>query len=110
LLLVVYQNNYSLPCALALANQKRIVGFALKSRSPAMYAIREFVDGGGLMSYGAAETDRYRRVAYYVERILKGAKPADLPVERRQSLTGDQCKDGEADRCDDPPASARPGE
>ena len=64
------------------ANQKRIVGFALKSRLPSMYAIREYVDAGGLMSYGADLADSYRRVAYFVDRILKGAKPADLPVEQ----------------------------
>jgi putative ABC transport system substrate-binding protein len=64
------------------ANQKRIVGLALKSRLPSMYNNREFVDAGGLMSYGADIADSYRRVAYYVDRILKGAKPADLPVER----------------------------
>jgi putative tryptophan/tyrosine transport system substrate-binding protein len=64
------------------ANQKRIVGFALKSRLPSVYTGREFVDAGGLMSYAADLTDTYRRVAYYVDRILKGAKPADLPVEQ----------------------------
>jgi putative ABC transport system substrate-binding protein len=64
------------------ANQKRIAGFALKSRLPSMYVRREFVDAGGLMSYGADIADSYRRVAYYVDRILKGAKPADLPVEQ----------------------------
>ena len=63
-------------------NQKRIVGFALKSRLPSMYGNRERVDAGGLMSYGADQADSYRRVAYYVDRILKGAKPADLPVEQ----------------------------
>jgi putative ABC transport system substrate-binding protein len=63
-------------------NQKRIVGFALKSRLPSMYYAREAVDSGALMSYAADETDRYRRIAYYVDRILKGAKPADLPVEQ----------------------------
>jgi putative ABC transport system substrate-binding protein len=64
------------------ANQKRIIGFALKSRLPSVYSYREGVDAGGLMSYGADLADSYRRVAYYVDRILKGAKPADLPVEQ----------------------------
>ena len=64
------------------ANRKRIADFALKSRLPSMYSIRESVDAGGLMSYGADLADSYRRVAYYVDRILKGAKPADLPVEQ----------------------------
>ena len=64
------------------ANEKRITGLALKSRLPSMYRRREFVDAGGLMSYGADEADSHRRVAYFVDRILKGAKPADLPVEQ----------------------------
>ena len=64
------------------ANQKRIVGFALKRRLPSMYYNRESVDTGGLMYYGADLADSYRRVAYYVDRILKGAKPSDLPVEQ----------------------------
>ena len=64
------------------ANGKRIAGFALKSRLPSMYDNREAVDAGGLMSYGADLADSYRRVAYYVDKILKGAKPADLPVEQ----------------------------
>jgi putative ABC transport system substrate-binding protein len=64
------------------ANQKRTVGFALKSRLPSVYSRKEAVDAGGLMSYGADLADSYRRVAYYVDKILKGAKPADLPVEQ----------------------------
>ena len=63
-------------------NQKRTIGFALKSRLPSMFPRREDVDAGGLMYYGADQADSYRRVAYYVDRILKGAKPADLPVEQ----------------------------
>ena len=63
-------------------NQKRIVGFALKSRLPSTYSNREVVDAGGLMYYGADLADSYRRVAKYVDKILKGAKPADLPVEQ----------------------------
>jgi putative ABC transport system substrate-binding protein len=61
-------------------NQKRILG--LKSRLPSMYINRQFVEAGGLMSYGADIAESYRRVAYFVDRILKGAKPADLPVEQ----------------------------
>ena len=64
------------------ANGKRIIGFALKSRLPSVYARREDVDAGGLMSYGADLAASYRRGAYYVDKILKGAKPADLPVEQ----------------------------
>jgi putative tryptophan/tyrosine transport system substrate-binding protein len=63
-------------------NRKRIAGLALKSRLPSMYIRWEFVDAGGLMSYGADLADGYRRVAIYVDKILKGAKPADLPVEQ----------------------------
>jgi putative ABC transport system substrate-binding protein len=63
-------------------NEKRIADLALKSRLPSMYFRREFVDAGGLISYGADEADSYRRVAYYIDKILKGAKPADLPVEQ----------------------------
>jgi ABC-type uncharacterized transport system substrate-binding protein len=63
-------------------NQKRIVGFALKSRLPSVYPRRESVEAGGLMYYGTDQADSYRRVAYYVDKILKGAKPADLPVEQ----------------------------
>ena len=64
------------------ANEKRIPGFALKNRLPSVYGIRAYVDAGGLMSYSADFADSYRRVAYFVDRILKGAKPADLPVEQ----------------------------
>src|SRR5262245_39644688 len=63
-------------------NHKRTAGFALKNRLPSMYVSRYSVDAGGLMYYGADISDSYRRVAYYVDRILKGAKPADLPVEQ----------------------------
>ena len=64
------------------ANRNRIADFALRTRLPSMYRSREAVDVGGLMSYGADLTDSDRRVAYFVDRILKGAKPADLPVEQ----------------------------
>ena len=73
---------YVIGGALMNNNQKRIVGLALKSRLPSMYQSREYVDAGGLMSYGADLADSYRRVAVFVDKILKGAKPADLPVEQ----------------------------
>jgi putative tryptophan/tyrosine transport system substrate-binding protein len=65
-----------------IANVKRITGFALKSRLPSIYVNREFADAGGLMSYGADLADSDRLVAWYVDKILKGSKPADLPVEQ----------------------------
>jgi ABC-type uncharacterized transport system substrate-binding protein len=60
----------------------RIVESAARSRLPAMYAFRQFADAGGLMSYGPNTPDSFRRAAVYVDKILKGAKPADLPVEQ----------------------------
>jgi putative ABC transport system substrate-binding protein len=64
------------------AERKRIVELAVKYRLPAIYFQKEFVDEGGLMSYGADFDDLYRRAAVYVDKILKGAKPADLPVQQ----------------------------
>jgi putative ABC transport system substrate-binding protein len=64
------------------AERKRIVELAGKYRSPAIYFQKQFVDEGGLMSYGEDYDDLYRRAAVYVDRILKGAKPGDLPVEQ----------------------------
>ncbi len=64
------------------AERKRIVELAGKYRLPAIYFQKEFVDEGGLMSYGVDYTDLYRRAAVYVDKILKGAKPADLPVQQ----------------------------
>jgi putative ABC transport system substrate-binding protein len=73
---------YVLASTLMYVNEKRTVGFALENGLPSMYNRRQAVDAGGLMSYGADITASYRRVAYYVDRILKGANPADLPVEQ----------------------------
>jgi putative ABC transport system substrate-binding protein len=62
--------------------RKRLVDLAAKNRLPAVYGQREFVDAGGLMSYGANLADLFRRAATYLDKILKGAKPGDLPVEQ----------------------------
>ena len=64
------------------AERKRIVELAGKYRLPAIYPEKGYVDEGGLMSYGTDSTDLYRRAAGYVDKILKGAKPADLPVQQ----------------------------
>src|SRR5499433_246475 len=64
------------------AERKRIVELATKYRLPAIYFHKEFVDEGGLMSYGADYNDFFRQAAHYVDKILKGAKPADLPVQQ----------------------------
>ena len=68
--------------AMANSNPKRIADLAVEHRLPAIYARGDFVESGGSMSYGPDETERYKRAAYYIDRILKGAKPADLPVEQ----------------------------
>jgi ABC-type uncharacterized transport system substrate-binding protein len=64
------------------ANEHRIVEFTLNSRFPLIHSVGEPVDAGGFMFYGADYADSYRRAAIYVDKILKGAKPADLPVEQ----------------------------
>ena len=71
-----------LPSPMLYGEHKRIVELAARSRLPAIYAAREFVEDGGLMSYGADLPDVFGRAATYVDKILKGAKPADLPVEQ----------------------------
>ena len=68
--------------ALLNSNQKRIVGFALKGRLPSVYGRREYVAEGGLMYYGADSAESYRQVAWYIDKILKGTRPADLPVQQ----------------------------
>jgi putative tryptophan/tyrosine transport system substrate-binding protein len=70
------------PSALTNSHRERIVEFAAKSRLPGVYGWKEYVDAGGLMSYGPNQDEAFRRVAVFVDKILKGAKPADLPVEQ----------------------------
>ena len=71
-----------LASAMFFSERRRLLDLAAKNRLPAMYTLREFVDAGGLMSYGPSLPDLFRRAATYVDKILKGAKPADLPVEQ----------------------------
>src|SRR5262245_4936769 len=65
-----------------LRERRRLVDLAAKHRLPAVYTVKEYVDAGGLMTYGPNLADVVRRAAAYVDKILKGAKPADLPVEQ----------------------------
>jgi putative ABC transport system substrate-binding protein len=71
-----------LPSNVFIREHRRLVDLAAKNRLPAVYSAREYVDAGGLMSYGASLTDTSRRAATYVDKILKGARPGDLPVEQ----------------------------
>jgi len=72
----------TLPANMFLREHRRLVELAARNRLPAVYTSREFVDAGGLMSYGANQPDLFRRAATYVDKILKGARPGDLPVEQ----------------------------
>src|SRR5262249_4997377 len=64
-----------------LSHRKEIIAFAAASRLPGMYPYREYVTAGGLLSYAPSDIDQFRRAAIYVDKILRGAKPADLPVQ-----------------------------
>jgi putative tryptophan/tyrosine transport system substrate-binding protein len=63
-------------------NRTRIISLAAQTKLPAVYPLRQYVEDGGLMSYGVDSADQHRRAATFVDKILKGAKPADLPVEQ----------------------------
>jgi len=71
-----------LPSPISLSQRSQLVDFEAKSRLPAIYWATEFVEAGGLMTYSVSFPDLFRRAAVYVDKILKGAKPADLPVEQ----------------------------
>ena len=71
-----------LPSSMFISERRRLADLAAKNRLPAVYFVREFVDAGGLMAYGPNLPDLSRRAATYVDKILKGAKPGDLPVEQ----------------------------
>jgi len=67
-------------------HRARLLSLAAKNRLPAMYGSREYPEAGGLMSYGANYLDNFRRAATYVDKILKGAKPANLPIEQQTTF------------------------
>ena len=70
------------PNPVTFTNQSQLVSFAQRHRLPSIYGVREYVDSGGLMAYGASVRAAYQRAAFFVDRILKGARPGDLPVEQ----------------------------
>ena len=70
------------PNPVTFANQDQVPGFARRQRRPSIYGVHEYVDAGGLMAYGASIGAAYRRAAFFVDRILKGARPGDVPVEQ----------------------------
>src|SRR6266567_307940 len=76
------QAIYVLPSPILYAHRQRLVELAAQYRLPAAYELKGYVEVGGLLSYGPHTSDMYRRAASYVDRILKGAKPGDLPIER----------------------------
>ena len=71
-----------MPNPVFVTNLKRIADFAARSRLPSIFHLREFAEAGGLVSYGVDRSDLFRRAATYVDKILKGANPADLPIEQ----------------------------
>jgi len=73
---------YVAPAPLLVTNLARIAGFAAKNRLASIFHLSEFAQSGGLLAYGPDRSDLFRRAASYVDKILKGAKPADLPVEQ----------------------------
>ena len=92
---------------LFIRHRRPIVEFAAKQRVPAIYPFREHVEAGGLMAYGVNLPDLARRVATSVDRILKGAKPADMPVELPTTFELIiNSEDGQAPRADNPTVNA----
>jgi putative ABC transport system substrate-binding protein len=71
-----------IPSALFFGERRRLAELAVSHRLPTVHSSREYVEAGGLIAYGASLTDQFRRAATYVDKILKGAKPADLPIEQ----------------------------
>ena len=92
------------------AERTRIAELAAQSRVPAIYSVKEFAEAGGLMTYGINIRESFRRAATYVDKILKGAKPADLPIEQRNKVRAShQPQDRQGPRPDDPAVAAAGG-
>ena len=94
------------PSQMIFAHRTRIAELAAKNRLPTMGIIRWFAEAGGLMSYGARDIDQFQRAAYYVHKILKGANPADLPIEQPTRFEIVINQDGEGARPHDPAVAA----
>jgi putative tryptophan/tyrosine transport system substrate-binding protein len=90
-----------LPSNITTSHRTQFADLAVKSQLPAIYPMSESVEDGGLISYGTNVADLYKRVATYVDKILKGVKPADLPVEQPKKFEFIIPGSGEADRPDD---------
>jgi putative ABC transport system substrate-binding protein len=98
-----------LPDPFVNSHNKRISDYAAQNRLPTIYQRLQAAEDGGLMAYGPSQTDLYRRVAYYIDKILKGAKPSDLPVETGSKIcVGDQSQNSQAAWSDD--STQRAGE
>ena len=96
--------------AFMFVHRKAVIDLAATHRIAAIYELRVFVEPGGLMSYGVNASEMQRRAAVYVDKILKGAKPADLPVEQPDEVrAGHQPQDRQGPRPDDPAVAAGAG-
>src|SRR5262249_37537113 len=99
-----------MPAILFVRNEKQIADLAIQNRLPAIFYQRRFAEVGGLMAYGPSLPELWRRLGVLVGKILKGAKPAELPVEQTNQIrVDDQSQDGKADRSDDPSQCAGKG-
>ena len=98
-----------LPTPMFFSERRRLVDLAAKNRLPTVFPYREFVDVGGLMAYGPDLADLSRRAATYVDKILKGAKPAIFPSAAHKIRTGHQPQDRQGPRADDPAVTAGAG-
>ena len=99
-----------LSSAVFTSQRTQVIELAVKSRLPVSYPRPEFVEAGGLLTYGPSTTDLHRRAATYVDKILKGAKPADLPVEQPKKFEFViNLKDGETNRLEYSAECARAG-